>query len=161
MKLKTLCCISALLLSNLSSASSENQPGIKLYAEASQKSKVIDTITLDNQGQYMRFYTDKDGKWAKYANSHTGDVGWVDLGQIEQNKADALRKNILDGINDRIKYYNSQISSLDELKSKINKANYNELQQYQYGNAQGFIKTYYSWLGDDGKMHEKSQNYNF
>ena len=47
-----------------------------LYSAASDQSKVVTTIHADNQGEYIRFYTDKDGKWAKYANSSTGDVGW-------------------------------------------------------------------------------------
>ena len=119
------------------------------------------TLNADNQGEYIRFYTDKDGKWAKYANSHTGEVGWVDLGQIEQDKPDSLRKRILDNLNDRVKYYNNQLSSLSELKNKINKASYQELQRYQYGNAQGFIKTFRAWLGNYGKMHQESNDYRF
>lgn len=162
MKLKTISYLAILsLLSSLGFSAASDQSGINLYSEASAKSKVINTLNAHNQGEYIRFYTNKDGKWAKYANSHTGEVGWVDLGQIEQDKADALRKQILDNLNDRVKYYNNQLSSLSELKNKINKANYQELQQYQYGNAQGFVKTFRAWLGNDGKMHEESNDYRF
>ena len=149
------------LFTTMSCGFAKNDDGFKynLYAEASNKAKVINTINDKNQGEYIRFYTDKDSKWAKYANSHTGEVGWVDLGQIETEKADALRVQILDNLNNRVKYYNQQLSALAELKDKINKANYQELQQYQYGNAQGFVKTWQAWLGEDGKVHKKSDSY--
>ena len=132
----------------------------KLYSEASSKSKVVTAITPENQGEYIRFYTDKDGKWAKYANSSTGEVGWVDLGEIEQQKADALRKDLLANVDEQIAFYNNKISSLAELKGKINKANYEELKQYNRpSHVRGMVQFFNSWLGDDGKMHEKSGKY--
>ena len=160
MKLKT-CLLATGLFTTIGCGFAKDNDGFKynLYAEASNKAKVINAINDKNQGEYIRFYTEQDGKWAKYANSNTGEVGWVDLGQIEMEKADALRVQILDNLNDRVKYYNQQLSALAELKDKINKANYQELQQYQYGNAQGFVKTWHAWLGEDGKIHKKSDSY--
>lgn len=34
----------------------------KLYLDVSKKSKVIAIITTENQGEYIRFYTNKNGK---------------------------------------------------------------------------------------------------
>lgn len=132
----------------------------KLYSESSDKSKVVTTITPENQDDYIRFYTDKDGKWAKYANSTTGEVGWVDLGEIKQQKADALRKELLKNVDEQIAVYNDKLSSLAELKGKINNANYEELQQYSHpSHMRGMVQFFNSWLGEDGKMHEKSGKY--
>ena len=72
-----------------------------LYSDASAQSQVVTTVTPENQGEYIRFYIDKDGKWAKYANSSTGEVGWVDLGAIEKQKADALRKDLLKSVDEQ------------------------------------------------------------
>ena len=127
----------------------------KLYSESSDKSKIVATITPENQGEYIGFYTDKDGKWAKYANSTTGEVGWVDLGEIEQQKADALRKVLLKNVDEQVTYHNNKLSTFAELRGKINKANYQELQQYSHpSNVRGMIHFFNSWLGDDGKIHE-------
>ena len=114
--------------------------GYNLYSEASEKSKVITTIDEKTQGEYIRFYTDKDGKWAKYANTQTGETGWVDLGQIEIEKANVLRQQLLDDLNLQMKQHNEQISALAELKNKINKANYEELQQYRCPNRTAVVK---------------------
>lgn len=156
MKISKILFLSLLLFnSSITFASSYN-----LYSDASAKSKVVTTITPENQGEYIRFYTDKDGKWTKYANSHTGEVGWVDLGEIEQQKADSLRKDLLKDVDEQVTYYKNKLSSLAELKGKINNANYEELQQYRYsGNARGMVQFFNSWLGEDGKMHEKSGRY--
>ena len=156
MKISKIISLSALLFSSsIAFASSYN-----LYSDASAKSKVVTTITPENQGEYIRFYTDKDSKWAKYANSNTGEVGWVDLGEIEQKKADALRKDLLKSVDEQVAYYKNKLSSLAELKGKINKASYKELQQYSHpGHVIGMVQFFNSWLGDDGKMHEKSGHY--
>ena len=158
MKIRKIVSLSVVLFSSsMAFASNYN-----LYSDDSTKSKVLTTINTDNQDEYIRFYTDKDGKWAKYANSATGEVGWVDLGEIKQKKADALRKDLLKNIDEQIAVYNNKLSSLIELKGIINKANYEELQQYSHpSHAKGMLQFFNSWLGDEGKMHEKLGKYFF
>ena len=55
MKLKTISCLAILsLLSSLGFSAASDQSGINLYSEASAKSKVINTLNADNQGEYIR-----------------------------------------------------------------------------------------------------------
>lgn len=91
-----------------------------------------------------------------------GDVVWVDLEEIEQQKVNALRKDLLKNVDEQIAVYNNKLSPLANLKNKINKANDKELQQYRYsGNTRGIVQFFNSWLGERIKMHEKSGKYFF
>ena len=78
---------------------------------------------------------------AKYANIRTGKVGWVSLGEIEQKKVDTLRKDLFKSVDEQVTYHNNKLSSLSELKSKINNAtNQEELRRYCYPyNARGMV----------------------
>ena len=102
-----------LFLSNLCFGSS-----FSLYNEDSPKSKIIAIVDQENQDEYIRFYTREDGKWAKFANTKTGKVGWVDLTRIKAEKADALRIEILNSLQDQIQHYKDKITALSEMKKK-------------------------------------------
>ena len=160
MKIKkfTTALIAFLCLTNLSFASSYN-----LHTDASVKSQTSTVINTDNQDEHIRFYTNKDGKWAKYANSTTGELGWVDLDEIEQQKANTLRKNLLKYIDEQVSYHNDKLSSLGKLKVKINQANYQELQKYYHysGHGRNIVKFVNSSLGKNGKVYEQSSKYFF
>lgn len=108
-----------------------------LYSDNSLKSKIISNINDENQNEFIHFYTDKEGKWAKYANSNTGEVGWVDLEEIQKQKKENIKNFLIRDIDERINFYNEKLSSLLKIKTKISKADYKELQQYLYfGNYQ-------------------------
>ena len=138
---------------------------LNLYSEASTDSKVIAKIDSKNETQFIKFYTDKNGKWAKYANSNTGQVGWLNLADLNQEKTDQLRHELLSNIDKKISALNNKISHLTRNRVKINTASYEELQNYK-NNLQGhhdYMKiptSWYSWLGSDGLIHSNSdQNY--
>ena len=160
MKIKkfTAALISFLWLISLSFASSHN-----FHNDASSKSKASTIIDADDQDKHIHFYTNKDGKWAKYANSITGEVGWVDLDEIKQKKANTLKKNLLKYVDEQVSYHNSKLSSLGKLKVKINQANYQKLQKYHYDSdhTKNIVKFFNSSLGKNGKLHEQSSKYFF
>jgi hypothetical protein len=103
-----------------------------LYNKASTDSKIVGKLDTNNQGDYFKFHMSKDSNWAKYANSKTGDVGWLDLNEVDKHKADDLRKRIIKNIDENIKYYQEQIDSLNKVKTKVSTDNYSELQKYGF-----------------------------
>ena len=122
-----------------------------LYSEASTDSKVIAKIDSKNEDQFIKFYTDKDGKWAKYANSKTGQVGWLDLGSLNKDKANNLRQELIKNVDKKINYYNQQIAHLNKDKVMLSKASYKDLQHYHQ-------HTYYNFQNNWDNFHKKFQN---
>ena len=144
------------LLSRLGFSSNYN-----LYSEASKKSDVLSTIDDSNHNEYIRFYTDEEGKWAKYANTYTGKTGWVDLSEVEKEKENYLRKEILKEVDKEISYYNKKISELSALKNNVSRASYKDLQKnlLVMNNTKGIMEFSNSWVDGYGKIHKNSGYY--
>lgn len=131
MNKKLLC--AGILLSSLVTLGYSAQ--VNLYSSQSTSASVVDKIDLNNPSNWQQFYTTKDGNWSEYINSDNGKVGWVDLQQVNQAKADNLRQQLLKGIDDNIAYYQKQIVELNKDKKTIAVASYKDLQQYAWQNS--------------------------
>ena len=90
----------------------------KLYAEPNSSSKVVTEIE-SNGSNFIQIYQNKDGSWKKFADTNTGQVGWINMQDIKKHKADKIRKRMLKNIDSNISYYQNQIKELKTLKTKV------------------------------------------
>ena len=102
----------------------------KLYAEPNNSSKVVTEIG-DNGSNFIQIYQNKDGSWKKFADTNTGQVGWVNMQDIRKHKADRIRNRMLENIDSNISYYQNHIKELKKLKTKVSVSDLKQLRDMQ------------------------------
>ena len=101
-----------------------------LYSSNSTKSKIIGRITHNNQNNYIRFYTNKNNTWSKYADTKTGTVGWINTQEVNKVKLQSLKKEIIKRIDKQLEFYQDKLTELNKFKVKVNNSTYKELKNY-------------------------------
>ncbi|MFT6834522.1 MAG: hypothetical protein ACJA0H_000553 [Francisellaceae bacterium] len=152
------------------------QKGIKLYAQANDKSKVITEISPQQQSNYNPIFKNADG-WIKVGDTTNGNTGWV---KPVQNKSAQLKAELIK-IQQRQQHLaeSYQQESLQARKTELaiiqqlNRTNgitvipklhkiprqeqfHSTSVRYSSNNKDGMAKVTKSWLDKNGEIKTKT-----
>lgn len=69
----------------------------QVYNEPNTNAKVVSELTDQNQNQYIQFF--QKGNWIKVADTQTGQVGWVNTGQVRHAQMQTQYQQAVNALN--------------------------------------------------------------